>query len=80
MMMSRDQFTMQLTEGTRYLVNPGSIGQPRDHNPKASYAIFDPHNRTLELHRVGYDVERAQARIEAEGLPGVLAARLALGV
>lgn len=80
MMISRDDFTMQLGNDTRYLINPGSIGQPRDHNPKASYAIFDPSTRMLELHRVSYDVESAQARIEDAGLPGVLAARLALGV
>lgn len=79
-MVSRDHFTMQLNEGSRYLVNPGSIGQPRDHNPRASYAIFDPQNRCLELHRASYDVERAQSRINEAGLPGVLASRLALGV
>ena len=79
-MVSGDHFTMQLSPQSRYLVNPGSIGQPRDHNPKASYAIFDPQNRSFELHRTPYDVERAQARIEAVGLPGVLASRLALGV
>lgn len=79
-LVNRDHFTLRLEQGRRYLVNPGSIGQPRDHNPKAAYAIFEPQTRRLELHRVEYDVESAQSRIEAEGLPGVLASRLALGV
>ena len=79
-MIGRDHATMPLRQGTRYLVNPGSIGQPRDHNPKASYAIFDPSGRRLEMYRVSYDIEAAQASIEAQGLPAVLASRLALGV
>src|SRR5262245_12162794 len=79
-MVGTDHLSLKLTRGSRYLVNPGSIGQPRDHNPLAAYAIFDPDNLVLEMHRVPYDVERAQARIEAAGLPGVLASRLALGV
>ncbi|HEY3176683.1 MAG TPA: metallophosphoesterase family protein [Candidatus Polarisedimenticolia bacterium] len=79
-MVGGDEHLMKLEPGARYLINSGSIGQPRDHNPKASYAIFDAEARTVEVRRVAYDVKGAQARIEAAGLPAVLAQRLALGV
>ena len=79
-LVDHDDCALQLDGRLRYLVNPGSIGQPRDHNPKASYAVFDPDTQLLEFHRVSYDVEAAQRRIERQGLPRVLAARLALGV
>jgi len=71
---------LHLVAGERYLVNPGSIGQPRDHNPKASYAIYDSAARTITFPRVDYDVDAAQRSITGAGLPGVLAQRLALGV
>lgn len=79
-MVEGDHHLIRLEPGSRYLINAGSIGQPRDHNPKASYAIFDAGERTVEVRRVAYDVKGAQARIEAAGLPAVLAQRLALGV
>jgi diadenosine tetraphosphatase ApaH/serine/threonine PP2A family protein phosphatase len=70
---------LRLEPGARYLINPGSIGQPRDHDPKAAYAIFDAERRTLETFRVAYDVQRAQSLIEQAGLPPVLGERLLLG-
>jgi predicted phosphodiesterase len=72
-------FRMQLQEGTRYLVNPGSIGQPRDGNPRAGYALYDAERRSLTFHRVAYPLAPAQEAIMAEGLPSPLATRLALG-
>ena len=63
----------------RYLVNPGSIGQPRDGNPLASFAIFDSETRTVTIYRVPYQLERAQRKILEAGLPRPLADRLALG-
>ena len=63
----------------RYLVNPGSIGQPRDGNPLASYAIFDSATSTVTISRVPYPVRRAQQKILDAGLPRPLADRLALG-
>ncbi len=79
-MLSAEGETLPLEPGIRYLLNPGSIGQPRDHNPSASYAILDDRKRTFEVRRVPYDVEAAQRRILDAGLPEVLAHRLALGV
>jgi predicted phosphodiesterase len=71
--------TIVLEEGCRYLVNPGSIGQPRDRDPRASYMTFDSDKRTIRWHRVAYPIARAQRRIEKAGLPKLLAERLALG-
>lgn len=59
-----------------YLLNPGSVGQPRDMDPRAAYAIYTPENRTVEFRRVRYHVDRAAGKILEAGLPPVLAARL----
>ena len=61
------------------ILNPGSIGQPRDHNPQASYAIFDPDAMTWELRRLEYSIEDVQQRIKKSGLPWRNALRLAEG-
>lgn len=68
-----------LQRGVRYLVNVGSIGQPRDGDPRAGYGILDDEARELRAFRVPYPVERAQQKILAAGLPASLANRLALG-
>ena len=65
--------------GRRALLNPGSVGQPRDGDPRASYLVLDPEAATVTWHRVPYDVETVQAAIRAAGLPGRLADRLAFG-
>lgn len=70
---------LQLESGFRYHVNTGSVGQPRDGDVRASYAVFDPELRTVMLRRVAYDVQTAQASILAAGLPKRLADRLELG-
>ncbi len=72
-------FRFRLEPGVRYLVNPGSIGQPRDGNPLASFAMFDTERRTVSIHRVPYRIERAQRKILDAALPRPLADRLALG-
>jgi len=64
----------------RALVNPGSVGQPRDGNPEASYAILDPEAATVSWHRVAYDIDAVQAAMRAVGLPGSLIARLPAGL
>jgi len=64
---------------SKTILNPGSVGQPRDHDPRASYAIFDPDERTWELRRVSYDIESVQARVKKSGLPWRHAMRLAEG-
>jgi diadenosine tetraphosphatase ApaH/serine/threonine PP2A family protein phosphatase len=68
-----------LQRGARYLVNVGSIGQPRDGDPRAGYGILDDEARELRAFRVRYPVEKAQQKIMAAGLPASLANRLALG-
>jgi len=72
--------TVALPPGKRCLLNPGSIGQPRDHEPRASYALHDGSTSTVEIVRVAYDVRGARAAIVSAGLPRVLERRLALGV
>lgn len=61
------------------LVNPGSVGQPRDGNPKASYAVIDLQAKRVQFFRIAYDVAATQAKIRAAKLPEVEAVRLALG-
>jgi predicted phosphodiesterase len=53
----------------RAIFNPGSVGQPRDHNPRAAYALFDPHALTWELRRVAYDIPSVQLRMRQADLP-----------
>ncbi len=70
---------LELEPGSAYLINPGSVGQPRDENPEAAYAIFDAGEQTVVFQRTPYDIEKAQAKIREAGLPPVLADRLAVG-
>jgi len=70
---------MPLREGVRYLINPGSAGQPRDDDWRAAFAIFDSTQRVVQFFRVGYDVKAAQEKILAAELPPRLAARLSAG-
>jgi predicted phosphodiesterase len=68
-----------LSPGGRYLINPGSIGQPRDRDPRASYMIYDSKRRVVSWYRIPYAIGEAQARIRKAGLPNSLADRLAVG-
>jgi len=65
--------------GRKYFINAGSVGQPRDRNPKAAYATFDLVNNTIELHRVEYDIAAVQKKIIKAGLPVSCADRLEQG-
>ncbi|HEY5998370.1 MAG TPA: metallophosphoesterase family protein [bacterium] len=70
-----------LRAGRRYLVNVGSVGQPRDRDPRSSYALFDDvGDGSVEIRRVGYPVERTQAQMRAAGIPAFLVDRLTSGV
>jgi predicted phosphodiesterase len=71
---------VKLEKDVRYLVNPGSVGQPRDRNPHASFAIYDSEARLLKFQRLEYNIEEAQRKILAERLPPALAERLSLGI
>jgi diadenosine tetraphosphatase ApaH/serine/threonine PP2A family protein phosphatase len=85
-----DQFTLttldlarplqiHMADGGKHLLNPGSVGQPRDGDPRAGFAVVDTDTSTATIYRIEYPIDGAQARILAEGLPEVLAQRLALG-
>jgi diadenosine tetraphosphatase ApaH/serine/threonine PP2A family protein phosphatase len=73
------QTQVQMKNGYKYLINPGSVGQPRDGDPRAAYAIVDTKLRRVELYRTRYAVEDAQTKVVKAGLPDVLAQRLAVG-
>ncbi len=64
----------------RLIINPGGVGQPRDGDPRASYAIYDSETRLVRLYRVAYDVRSTQDRMVAHGLPIRLVSRLSYGV
>jgi predicted phosphodiesterase len=68
-----------LNRALKYLVNVGSVGQPRDRNPRACYVLWEPEAERVVFRRVVYDIETAQRKIRAAGLPMALASRLALG-
>ena len=76
---SETETRLRLRIGSKYLVNPGSVGQPRDGDPRAAYAIVDTTHRAVDLFRVTYPVEQAQEKVIRAGLPEVLAQRLAVG-
>ncbi len=63
----------------RALMNVGSVGQPRDEDPRAAYGLYDTATGEIRIGRVEYDIAACQAKIRAAGLPGALADRLALG-
>ncbi|MBN2399310.1 MAG: metallophosphoesterase family protein [Candidatus Aminicenantes bacterium] len=71
---------IKLDVNTRYLINPGSIGQPRDKNPASSFIIFDSGKREINFIRFNYEVKRTQKKIREAGLPELLASRLESGV
>ncbi len=73
-----DGFVLEL-RGRRALVNPGSVGQPRDGDPRASFLILDTDTDTVSWHRVGYDIEAVQTAMRNAGLPAHLSSRLAAG-
>ncbi len=73
------EVVLPLQRGARYLVNVGSVGQPRDGDPRAGYGLLDTDARELRLYRIPYPVEEAQRKIIAAGLPASLANRLAVG-
>jgi diadenosine tetraphosphatase ApaH/serine/threonine PP2A family protein phosphatase len=88
--LSGDQFTLTtldqdrpldigVSNGAKHLLNPGSVGQPRDGDPRAGFGVVDTRTRVATIYRIDYPIHQAQARIVAEGLPDVLAQRLALG-
>ncbi|MCX7778760.1 MAG: metallophosphoesterase family protein [Patescibacteria group bacterium] len=74
-----DKTFLKFEKNSRYIINPGSVGQPRDQNPKASFIIFDNEFLTLEYHRVEYDYQRTQEAMKSKGFHSFLIERLAIG-
>lgn len=72
--------THDLTRDTRMILNPGSVGQPRDGDPRAAYAILDTDALTWTFRRAAYDIATVQAHMHAVGLPSYLSERLAVGM
>ncbi len=70
---------LRIMAGRKYYINVGSVGQPRDGDPRAAYAIYDLVQNVVELRRVEYDIQAAQEKIRAAGLPDRAATRLEIG-
>ncbi len=68
-----------LRRQVKYFINVGSVGQPRDGDWRASYAVYDVEKQTVNIRRLEYDLRTAQQKIREAGLPTILAERLALG-
>jgi predicted phosphodiesterase len=73
------RMVLDLDDDCRYLINPGSVGQPRDRDPRASYALLDTEQRRMYFYRVSYRAAESRRRILASGLPPVLGDRLLYG-
>ena len=78
-LLSGRRIVLDLDPDRRYLINPGSVGQPRDRDPRAAYAILDTDQRRIYLYRVAYSASVARRRILNAGLPPVLGDRLLYG-
>jgi predicted phosphodiesterase len=76
---SRQTIKLELKANTKYMVNPGSVGQPRDNDPRAAFLLYDMHAGVITFYRVPYNIERAQEKIFSAGLPERLAIRLEEG-
>jgi len=72
--------TFELEPDQEYLINPGSVGQPRDGDPRSAYAVYEPEARLVTLCRTAYNVAGAQRKILEAGLPELLALRLNAGM
>ena len=70
----------KLEDSRRIIINPGSVGQPRDHDPRASYALYDSDKKIIYHYRIEYDIEATQQKMEQEKLPEFLILRLSHGM
>jgi len=80
MFLTDNYFELTLEKDKRYLINPGSVGQPRDRNPLAACSIYNSKTRKIQFYRFEYDIEEAQRKILETDLPASLSERLALGI
>ncbi|MFZ5516314.1 MAG: metallophosphoesterase family protein [Candidatus Zhuqueibacterota bacterium] len=70
---------LEIKEGHRYIINVGSVGQPRDNNPKSAFGIFDTQTRSYQLKRISYDIHKTYDAMRSFGLPEFLAERIFVG-
>lgn len=70
---------IQIDDQSKYIINVGSVGQPRDYDARASYGIYDGERKSFEFHRIPYDIESTQIRMQEERLPAYLVDRLSYG-
>lgn len=75
-----DEIVLPIQPGCKYLINVGSVGQPRNRDPRATFAVYDTDQRTLTRYRLPYDIAGTQEKIRAAGLPECLATRLEHGM
>jgi diadenosine tetraphosphatase ApaH/serine/threonine PP2A family protein phosphatase len=75
-----DGEVLKLEPDTRYFINPGSVGQPRDYDPRAAYALLDTETGTFSFRRIGYDIARTQQQMQRVSLPTALIRRLDFGI
>ena len=73
------QTSYKLKNNCKYIINAGSVGQPRDGNPRSCFVIYDSDTHSIQYKRVSYDIEKAQMKIINAGLPEILAERLGYG-
>lgn len=74
-----DETVLEIDPSYKYLINCGSVGQPRDGDPRASLGIYDEETNTVKIKKIKYNISRTQEEILNAGLPRVLALRLAFG-
>lgn len=74
-----EKISFKLELQNKYIINPGSVGQPRDGNPFASFCLYDTDKETIEIRRVSYDIKKAREKIIQAGLPAMLGYRLEFG-
>ncbi|HSG98808.1 MAG TPA: metallophosphoesterase family protein [candidate division Zixibacteria bacterium] len=79
MLSQRSVSETELDPDTRYIINVGSVGQPRDHDPRACYVTIDTETSIVRYHRVEYDIKKTVSQIERFGLPQALGERLLVG-
>ncbi len=76
---STEDTNIRIKPGRKYIINVGSVGQPRDRDPRAAFCVFDTEEMTVEIKRVSYDIKKTMKKIVDAGLPGFLARRLSEG-
>jgi len=74
-----DKSSVKISKGKKYIINVGSVGQPRDGDPRAAYCIYDTDSHLIEIKRIEYNIKKTQQKITQAGLPTFLARRLAEG-